>query len=152
MIDIKTLTIGSHVLLDGKRVKVCGITRKKVGYHANGKPCEHLRYARLNEVEPILVTPELMEELGFKERRREYLYGSPDVWYIDREAVQLEKENDLVVSKTTFFPLEKTGYADWWTIKVIVDEKPMMVGEYTCRYLHEAEAFLALHGVELIKE
>lgn len=102
--------------------------------------------------EPIAITAELLEELGFEERRREYQYGSPDVWYIDPEAAQSEKEHSLVVPKTTFIPLTKIGRPDLWTINVVVCDKPMRTGEYTCRYLHEAEAFLALHGVELIPD
>lgn len=151
-VDIKTLRIGSHVLVNGKRVRVCGITQRKIGYHATGKPGEHLRYARLNEVEPIPITPDLLKELGLEERRTEYLYGAPDVWYIDSESAQLEKENKLVVPTITVSSLGKAGYPDWWMIKVVTGDKPMRSDNCTVRYLHEAEAFLALHGVELIKE
>lgn len=72
MIDIKTLHIGSHVCVGGKRVRICGITKRKIGYHATGKPCEHLRYARLDEIEPIPITPELLKELGFAYRDNSY--------------------------------------------------------------------------------
>lgn len=146
-VDVKSLRIDSHILVNGKRERVRGLDED------NGLivrfPAE---YVNANEVEPIPITAELLKELGFEERRMEYRYGKPDVWYIDREAAQLEKEHDLVVSKTTFFPLENIGYADWWVIKVITGDKPMRSGNCTVRYLHEAEAFLALHGVELIKE
>lgn len=88
MIDVKTLRIGSHVCVGGKHVRICGITKRKVGYHENGKPCEHLRYARLNEVEPIPITPELLEKIGFGYRDNTYwehwFLGSFD---IEREDV-----------------------------------------------------------------
>lgn len=79
MIDIRQLKCGSHVLVDGQRVKVCGVTRRKVGYHhSDDRPNANLRYARVNETEPIAITPELLTELGFKqdndERLPEYTY------------------------------------------------------------------------------
>lgn len=147
MIDIKSLRIGSHILVDGKRERVLGLDED------NGLiirfPAE---YVNANEVEPISITPDLLNELGFEERRTEYLYGAPDVWYIDSESAQLEKKNNLVVPTITVSSLGKAGYSDWWVIKVITGDKPMRSGNCTVRYLHEAEAFLALHGVELIKE
>ena len=72
MIDIKTLHIGSHVCVGGKRVRICGITKRKIGYHATGMPCEHLRYARLDEIGLIPITPELLAELGFQYRDNTY--------------------------------------------------------------------------------
>lgn len=67
MINIKSLRIGSHVSVDGKRVRVCGITRRKIGnHHPDERPDAHLRYARIHEVEPISITPELLTELGFE--------------------------------------------------------------------------------------
>lgn len=72
-IDIKSLHIGSHGLVDGKRVCVCGITKRKIGYHhPGGRKDAHLCYARLNEIEPIPITPELLAELGFQYRDNTY--------------------------------------------------------------------------------
>lgn len=155
-VDIKTLHIGSLVEYDRKRMVVASVSNKLMN-------CENLiliepstltLYKNVNsyDVEPISIAPELLKGLGFEERRREYLYGAPDVWYIDREAAQLEKENNLVIPTIHVSSLGKTGYADWWVIKVVIGDKPMRSDNCTVRYLHEAEAFLALHGVELIKE
>lgn len=130
-IDIKQLHIGSHVIVNGERVRVCGITRRKIGYHATGKPGEHLRYARLNEVEPIPITPDLLEELGFEitscTRRITYTKGSEyeDLW------------------------IEFKNIEDRWDVFVRKDNLDSIT---VCRHLHEAEAFLRLHGVELIKD
>lgn len=133
--DIKTLTIGSHVLVGGKRVKVCGITRKKVGYHENGKPCEHLRYARLNEVEPIPIEGELMKGIGLHDNGTYILlYGCDQIYHTSSSRIEFRR-----ICKSEYFRLKfRKKYGYLCTI--------------TCRYLHEAEAFLALHGVELIKE
>lgn len=89
MIDIRTLHIGSHVSVDGKYVRICGITKRKVGYHATEKPCEHLQYARLNEVKPILLTIELLTELGFEYRDETYW----DSWYYDSFIIERKKHS-----------------------------------------------------------
>ncbi len=56
-VDIKTLRIGSHVLVEGKRERVRGMDED------NGLivrfPAE---YVMANEVEPIPITPEILKE------------------------------------------------------------------------------------------
>ena len=132
-INIKTLHIGSHVCVDGKHVRICGITKRKVGYHATGKPCGHLRYARLNEVEPIPITPELLEELGFS---------------VKEPYIRLENETQSLISQSIeFLYISKIGHYE-----LTFRKRYEYASVFTCRYLHEAEAFLALYGVELIKE
>lgn len=60
-VDIKTLRIGSHILVNGKRERVRGLDED------NGLiirfPAE---YVNANEVEPISITPEILTEIGFK--------------------------------------------------------------------------------------
>jgi len=61
-IDIKSLRIGSHILVDGERERVRGLDED------NGLivrfPAE---YVLVSEVEPIAITPELLKELGFED-------------------------------------------------------------------------------------
>lgn len=135
MIDVKTLRIGSHVCIGGKHVRICGITKRKVGYHENGKPCEHLRYARLNEVEPIPITPELLEKIGFDVTK------GTSLWQ------KTETSENVTLSCAGFLRIDKSDF-----YKLTFRERYRSANNITCRYLHEAEAFLALHGVELIKE
>lgn len=120
MIDIKTLTIGSHVLVDGKRERVRGLDED------NGLiirfPAE---YVMANEVEPISLTPELLTELGF--HKRFYCEDFSQWENYDGVSFFISEEWNAVY-------FANRGFA-----------KPI-------KYLHEAEAFLALHGVELIKE
>lgn len=156
-VDIKTLRVGSHINLCGKRQRIMAIDALNglIGidaYKTDENGVKHPLGYKVEDIEPISITPEILKELGFEERRTEYLYGAPDVWYIDSESAQLEKKNNLVVPTITVSSLGKAGYSDWWVIKVITGDKPMRSGNCTVRYLHEAEAFLALHGVELIKE
>lgn len=157
-VDIKTLRVGSHVEYKGKRGRIlyvapggdfmnCGIhTTDDCGLPAN------YHISGFEQIHPIPITPELLTELGFEERRREYPYGEPDVWYIDSESAQIEKENNLVVPTIHVSSLGKAGYPDWWVIRVITGDKPMRSDSCTVRYLHEAESFLGLHNIELIEE
>lgn len=122
-IDIKSLRIGSHILVDGKRERVRGLDED------NGLiirfPAE---YVLASEVEPIAITPELLKELGFEDDKTDIVkrVGGYFVYFHQinnlRWRVSLEEENC-------------TNY-----------------GNTLCRYLHEAEAFLALHDVELIPD
>lgn len=135
MIDVKTLRIGSHVCVGGKHVRICGITKRKVGYHENGKPCGHLRYARLSDVEPILIASELLEKIGHRDN------GTYILWH----------ECDQIYHSSSYrLDFKKIGKSEYFKLKF--RKKYGYGGTITCRYLHEAEAFLALHGVELIKE
>lgn len=132
-VDIKTLRIGSHVLIGGQRVRVCGITRRKIGYHATGKPGEHLRYARLNEVEPIAITSTQLKELGFVWHDSSSCWRKEvgdDVWLF----VNGKEEQGF---RFNLFPPYEKGV-----------QEPTLYA----RYLHEIEGQLAYYGVELIKE
>lgn len=126
MVDIKTLRIGSHVLVEGKRERVRGMDED------NGLivrfPAE---YVMANEVEPIPITPEILKELGFvntsSSRRITYIKGSEyeDLW------------------------IEVRNLKDRW--KVFVSDNNWD-GRIVCRYLHEAELFLVLHNIVLVKD
>lgn len=123
-VDVKTLRIGSHILVNGKRERVRGLDED------NGLivrfPAE---YVNANEVEPIPITPELLTKLGFGH------ILNTDMWTLkcDR-TVQIGRISDKV-----------------WTITKYLCQFSL-IERCTVRYLHEAEAFLALHNIELIKE
>lgn len=150
MIDIKTLRIGSHLSHNGRRVRVALV--REDGCICECKDNGQDVIVGLGvEKQPIPITPELLKELGFVQKRMDYPYGKPDIWYVDPESAKL-MENELVVPIVSIWPMEKFGFADWWKIRVLVGDRPMYEGEYVCRYLHEAESFLGLHNIELIKE
>lgn len=139
MIDVRTLRIGSHVLVDGKRVRVCGITKRKIGYHhPEWRKEAHLCYARLNEVEPIAITPELLTGLGFEWREDSGCwckYQNYDGEHYDWGLYVSGKE-DIGWQFSLFLPFE-----DWRRIP-----------KFYARYLHEIEGQLAYYGVELLKD
>ncbi len=75
-VDVKSLRIGSHILVNGKRERVRGLDED------NGLilrfPAE---YVLTSEVEPIKITPELLKELGFE--YHEYDNGNLWEWRFD---------------------------------------------------------------------
>lgn len=133
-VDVKQLRVGSHILVNGKRERVRGLDED------NGLiihfPAE---YVMANEVEPIPITAELLSELGFKTKRQQYNTKCWRRTEIPREGRRLPSIECIVV----------------WIYNTVckVQHSIDMSGRSIsyCRYLHEAEAFLALHGVELIK-
>lgn len=128
MINVRQLTIGSHVSVDGKRERIRGIDED------NGLIIRFpAKYVNVSEVEPIAITTELLEELGFEkepnvDRKRHFDY----LW------TKKDEDSDvcwLYGKKDNFFLLQIGAF-----------------GQLNVKFLHEAEAFLALRGVELIKE
>lgn len=85
-IDIKTLRIGSHVLVDGKRVRVMAIDalNRMIGinaYQTDDNGVKHPFGYEIEEVEAIPITPELLKELGFE--YHEYENGNLWEWRFD---------------------------------------------------------------------
>lgn len=112
----------------------CFITEEGEPYYCAAKDLYTFVKAddRANEVEPIPITPALLEELRFintswSGRRIVYTNGN-------------EENNPWIEFK---------NLKDRWKLFVCNNG---WQGQTVVRYLHEAEAFLALYGVELIKE
>ena len=55
MIKSTELMIGDLVLVSGTPRRVESITKKKIGYHINPQTDNRLYYARLHDVEPIVI-------------------------------------------------------------------------------------------------
>lgn len=93
-VDIKSLRIGSHVEYDGKRVCVDEIRTLR----PDGEPMRliasynGLVYGNpsIDEVEPIAITPELLKELGFENRRE----GIWQHWWKDGFCLQHRDESE----------------------------------------------------------
>ena len=138
MIDIRQLHIGAHVECEGKRARIEQIST----IHLADEPMEvFLRcsdglalVAPLDEIKPIPITPELLADLGF-ENRSLVKWHSPS-WML--------KVDDYAVI------FQKKPSGELWKVSCI--KGGMDCGFCVCRYLHEAEAFLALHNVELIND
>jgi len=131
-VDIKTLRIGSHVEYKGKRVRVALVREDGCicEYKGNG---QDVIVGLGIEKKPIPITPALLEELGFvgNASKQNAVYG----WE--------KRDEDIYIA------FDRITEQRW---RVIMYDNVVNNGNTLCRYLHEAEAFLSLHGVELIKE
>ncbi len=130
-IDIKTLRIGSHILVGGKRERVRGLDED------NGLiirfPAE---YVMANEVEPIKIAPEILTEIGFMWRetagswcRYQNYDGENYGWGI--YICYSEERGCMISLYLKDYRLRPQLYA---------------------KYLHELEGQLACYGVELIPD
>lgn len=124
-VDIKSLRIGSHISINGERVGVESLQGgDMVGYIT---PDNDWFATESWRFEPIPITSELLSELGFRKED-----GFMRLW----------SKGD----NGHFSYIEFSAIRDKWKLYLSGTD-----GSHTVvRYLHEAEAFLALHGVELI--
>lgn len=130
-IDVKTLRIGSHILVNGKRERVRGLDED------NGLiirfPAE---YVLASEVEPIAITPELLKELGFK-------------WRKDSSCWRRYHNYDGVRYDWGIYAYDCDGGT--WCFSLYLPDfriKPQLYGND----LHEIEGQLAYYDVELIPD
>lgn len=128
-VDVKTLMIGSHILVNGKCERVRGLDED------NGLiirfPAE---YVMACEVEPIPITPELLKEFGFEDCAKKR-------WHTEDWEKRWGECQYLSFTKL---------YRGEWRVHYFDGAKDR--GQTVVRYLHEAEAFLGLHNIELIEE
>lgn len=141
-VDIKTLRIGSHVLAYGIRVQVDGMdmprprwTPKYPIIRCTAVVDGETRYCSCNplsdDIQPIPITPALLEELGLIN-----LSGRRRIIYVNGN----EDDNPWIEFKNLKDRWELLVCSNGWQGQIVV-----------C-YLHEAESFLSLHNIELIKE
>lgn len=137
-IDIKSLRIGSHILVNGVRARVEQLSTlrydKNEAFHLlvrgispdTGKVGEVGCFVNDEAVEPIAITSELLKELGFG-----YLHKSPD---------DFKKLDKGFLIK--FYRIRDSQDNEW---RIIAEGRDGVdYGQILCRYLHEAEAFLYL--------
>lgn len=126
-VDVKTLRIGSHVEYEGKRVRVALVRDDGCicEYKDNG---QDVIVGLGVEKKPIPITPALLKELGVEEDKTDV------VKRVGGYYIYFHQINNL----SWRVSLDEENYTNY--------------GDCIVRYLHEAEAFLALHGVELIEE
>ena len=124
-IDIKTLHIGSHVLIDGKRVRVDEILTVRPEGHPIKLTVSRNKlvdgFVSIEDVEPILLTPALLEELGFAWKDE----GCWQHWWKGG------------------FDLTRRGESSYWDYE----------GDLSVQYLHELESlYYLIYQEELIKD
>lgn len=133
-VDIRQLRIGSHVEYEGKRVCVDEIRTLRIDEPIRLSVSHNgLFYGRpsIDDIEPISITPDLLKELGLERDMRRGI-----------TAYQM-KRGEMWIGVAAM-------HDGLWRIEAMDDT--YCYGNCIVRYLHEAEAFLALQGVELIEE
>lgn len=132
MIDCRKITIGVHLRHQGCEVVVDEVLSERTIFVR----CEDGgfgAYARIGDVEPILITSELLIRMGF-----DCCSGRWHKGYSDSYEKCLDGRR-IGVSRTV---------DDWWRVHLVSGHSDR--GNTQCRYLHEMEIFLRLHDVELI--
>lgn len=130
MIDPKELRVGATVSIGGKMQRVAAIDalNGQIGidaYTTDAKGVKHPFGYKVEDVEPIPITEELLRELGFEIKEE---FGNVSAWKKDNLIVKIIGERKVVSFVDKMHSLE------------------------TC-YLHELEAFVYLATkTELIKE
>lgn len=121
-VDILSLRIGSHILVDGKRVRVFGIGNNAIFYLPSivSSVCKE---AKIEQIEPIAITPDLLKELGFKFRK-----SAGGSWCISDK-----KGGYFYATVCSDSTCVVTHYPDFGFQSRVV-----------CTYLHELEAFAYL--------
>lgn len=130
-VDVKSLRIGSHILVNGKRERVRGLDEDSgliIRFPAE--------YVLASEAEPIPITPDLLKELGFK-------------WRKDSSCWRKYHNYDGVRYDWGIYAYDCDGGT--WCISLYLPDfriKPQLYANH----LHELEGQLAYSGVELIQD
>lgn len=146
-IDIKTLHIGSHVTHHGKRKRVHCIVGDTV-YLLPSSASSVAHMATTTEIEPIPIDSEVLMMLGFLFRKTTYReYYTKEIGEVRCRNIHGYEYRDR---RITFYRMKyRNKVGERWHCSLSVYMGSAHGNETSCRYLHEAEAFLALHGVEL---
>lgn len=128
-VDIKQLRIGSHVEYEGKRVRIKGLTPGCLfdctieTTDKFGLPTLYVLEDGIKDLRPIPITPELLKELGFEKVET---FGLIDTWLKDDMSFGF------------------TGKG--------IDFHFKHDGAMPVKYLHQAEAMLAIYNIEPIND
>ena len=119
------LMIGDYfsVKPSGMPIKVAAVHHKKVAYHA---VVNKLAWVRESLLEPIPLTPEILEKNGFVANKHVYPY--PYYEYIDERA-------RLKVG-FAFPPGDKTSYKEPW---VYIDSEYVLAEHIPCVFVHQLQ-------------
>lgn len=135
-VDIKSLRIGSHVMWNGKRRKVDAITEDSIAFRIADSERKEYDSATIEQIEPIVITPELLKELGFE-------------WRKDSSCWRRYHNYDGVRYDWGIYAYDYDGGT--WCFSLYLPDfriKPQFYGND----LHEIEGQLAYYGVELIPD
>lgn len=150
MIDIKELRVGSHVKIGEKRrcVTAIDVLNGRIGINVYKEDERGDKYAfgyPLEQVEPIPITEELLEELGFVKVERR-VYCRPKTEYIDEETATRKR------GVYEYFPPKISVFGGNPTWCVSARNGDGYDCKTFCRNLHELENFVYLVRKEEIEK
>lgn len=120
------LMTGDYLSYNGQIIKVANITKKKVGYHIKENECR-MHYARLCECNPISITPEILEKIGFEKTWQDnFVYDNEDIGLI-----------------ITFHPKE-TNYTNGTYDYIDIEKGCVTITEMPIEFVHQLQ-----HGLRL---
>lgn len=140
-VDVKTLRVGSHINLCGKRQRIMAIDAQNglIGvdaYKTDENGVKHPLGYKVEDIEPISITPEILKELGFE-------------WREDSSCWRKYQNYDGERYDWGIYAYGCEGGT--WCFSLYLPNfliKPQLYAQH----LHELEGQLAYYGVELIKE
>lgn len=151
MIDIKELRVGSHVVsIGGRRIRITSVDELNgnIGidsYKTDERGVKYPICYPLEQVEPIPITDELLEELGFVKVERR-VYCRPKTEYIDAETATRKR------GMYEYFPPKISVFGGNPTWCVSARNCDGYDCKTFCRNLHELENFVYLVRKEEIEK
>lgn len=126
------IQIGDRLIYRGRLnvfdFRVEQVTKHKVGYHA--EPCEsRMHYLRLHEVEPIPLTPEILERNGWEYNDEDAKFAA-DTWSGGGLMLQQTDEGFMIVAISDY------------------DDEDTNRTPFTLRYVHQLQHALRLCNIE----
>lgn len=128
----KELMIGDYVLVRPSMmpIQVAAIHKKKVAYHATG---DRLTWVRDGLIEPIPITPEILEKNGWKVKKGFVQHGN----FSDGPLMLWHTEENKILRNFTH-ELEISDLSTDKGFRVIIE----------CNYVHQLQHALRLCGIE----
>lgn len=132
----KELMVGDYVLVRPSMmpIQVAAIHKKKVAYHATG---DRLTWVRDGLIEPIPITPEILEKNGFKMKQKE---GESNFEYVaagERYIIEFLFFRETIYNVSTLLECE-LGFSGG------LDR----IHKCNVRFVHELQHALRLCGIE----
>ena len=132
-------------------IQVANITKKKIGYHI--KPKEpYMHYVRACEVEPIPLTPEILEKNGFE--RRDDLVVDDNFLPFIFERLDTDECFEVIVywrdsySNGAADAFNVVSWNEHWKLHILSGSTLYEYETENCIYVHELQHALKLCGIK----
>ncbi len=140
--ETKDLVVGNWILYEGepyqiRQLGIYGVDRDGEDYPAVciGKPKGVGLIVERNEIEPIPLTPEILEKNGFIANKHVYPY--PYYEYINKE--------DKLKVGFAFPQGNRTSYKEPW---IYIDSENVFIEHLPCIFVHQLQQILILSRIE----